>query len=150
MNAAEVLRFLANGLLATAVHYAILWAGFGLGVFASAGATSAAASVVASTVAFFGNRHFVFASRAPVAGQVLPFVAVYAAIALFHGAFLGIWTDLLGLAYTPGFLVALAIATVASYLMNKHLVFRPRRSTNVVTPPASRPRARRHRRDRSP
>jgi putative flippase GtrA len=124
LDAAEVARYLVNGAAATAVHFAVLWLGLDVLGVPSAGMMSAVASLMASTASFFGNRMFVFAAGgASVQRHATRFAAVYLLIALFHGGFLYGWTDLVGLDYRPGFVIALVIATVAGYLLNRHFVF---------------------------
>lgn len=126
-DSAEALRYLANGLAATAIHYGVLWAGIELIGIPSAGLTSAVASVIASAVSFVGNRWFVFDARhTPATAHIARFAVVYVLIALLHGGFLLAWADYLRLDYRLGFAMALAIATVVGYQLNRHFVFRKR------------------------
>lgn len=121
---AEIGRFIANGLVATAVHYAVL--SFNLRVLGmpSAGVANFIAAWFGIAASFIGNRFFVFPHRAaPVARQAARFLALYVAMACLHGLLLFAWTDVLHLDYTAGFLLATALQTVASYLGNKLFVF---------------------------
>ncbi|MYF86754.1 MAG: GtrA family protein, partial [Rhodospirillaceae bacterium] len=64
-EAGRVLRFVLNGLFATAVHYAVL-AGLVEGAgMASAAIANALAAVCGVAVSYIGNRSFVLRSRAP-------------------------------------------------------------------------------------
>ena len=122
----RALRFLANGLFAAAVHFAVLSTlieGVGL---PSAGAANMLAAVVGNIVSFAGNRHFVFRSTAqPVAGQALRFALLYLVTTLMHGLVLFAWTDQAGRDYRVGFLLATGLQVIVSYLGNRWLVFRP-------------------------
>jgi putative flippase GtrA len=55
--------------------------------------------------------------------QAMRFAGLYAGIAVLHAGFLLVWTDLSGLDYRLGFLLATGIQTALSYLGNRHLVF---------------------------
>lgn len=123
----ELFRFVVNGLVATAVHYAVL--SFNLQVlgFGSAGLANLCAAVVGITCSFLGSRFYVFACSAqqPWLPQLLKFSGLYGAIALLHGLVLWLWTDRLGLDYRAGFLLATGLQVSLSYLGNKFLVFKP-------------------------
>jgi putative flippase GtrA len=121
---AEVGRFIANGLIATAVHYGVLT--FNLHVLGvpSAGVANFIAAWFGIAASFIGNRFFVFPHRAaPIARQAIRFLILYAAMACLHGLILFGWTDVLHMDYTAGFVLATALQTVLSYLGNKLFVF---------------------------
>lgn len=121
----EVLRYVINGLVATAAHYAVL--SFNLKVLElhSAGLANLIAASVGITVSFLGSRFFVFADASgSLVAQALKFGGLYAAIALLHGAVLLVWTDMMRLDYRIGFLIATAVQVSLSYVGNKRLVFR--------------------------
>jgi putative flippase GtrA len=119
-------RFVVNGLLAAGVHFAALYALLELVGLRSAGLANLLAAGPGVAASFLGNRYFVFrAGDAPWGGQAARFLALYAATALVHGAVLLCWTDLAGLDYRVGFLLATALQVVLSYLGNRTLVFRP-------------------------
>ena len=121
---AELGRFILNGLFATAVHYGVL--NFNLHVLGmpSAGAANFFAAWFGIAASFIGSRFFVFRKRsAPWARQALRFLVLYASIACLHGLLLFVWTDVFGLDYSMGFLIATVLQTVLSYVGNKLLVF---------------------------
>ena len=126
MNAhlGEFGRYVVNGLVATAVHYAVLTANLELLHMPSAGLANGLAAVVGITTSFLGSRYFVFRkAHLPPAAQALKFGGLYATIALIHAGVLLVWTDALGHDYRIGFLIATFIQFSLSYLGNKFLVF---------------------------
>lgn len=117
--------FLINGAFATIVHYSVLFVIFDVMSLGSAGVSSLISSVVASFVSFFGNKYFVFQVHHDSLGmQASRFAALYLMVALFHGAFLLIWTDQLGWSYRVGFLLAVSFQVAIGYIGNKYFVFR--------------------------
>lgn len=120
-----VIRYIINGLVATAVHFGVLTFNLHVLGFQSAGLANLIAAVFGILTSFLGSRYFVFrASASPIAGQLLAFSTLYAALALAHGGFLFLWTDLAKLDYRVGFLLATAFQVAVSYLANKTLVFK--------------------------
>jgi putative flippase GtrA len=121
----EMLRYAFNGLLATAVHYAVLTYNLEVLRFASAGLANLCAAVAGIAVSFLGSRYFVFGhSGEALLGQALKFSGLYGLIAIVHGGVLLVWTDWLGLDYRLGFVLATALQIALSYLGNKFLVFK--------------------------
>lgn len=121
----QVLRYIVNGLVATAVHYSILRFNLEVVGMPSAGVANAIAAMFGITVSFLGSRYFVFrASSGGLARQGLLFVLSYGLIALLHGLILYLWTDRAGLDYTLGFLVATVMQVACSFVINKFMVFR--------------------------
>ncbi|RZL91185.1 MAG: GtrA family protein [Variovorax sp.] len=121
---AEVGRFIANGLMATAVHYAVLTLNLRMLGVPSAGVANFVAAWFGIGASFIGNRFFVFPRRtAPVVRQAVRFLALYATMASLHGLLLFAWTDVLHLDYTAGFVIAAALQAMLSYLGNKLFVF---------------------------
>ncbi|MEO6103810.1 MAG: GtrA family protein [Pseudoxanthomonas sp.] len=119
-------KFIINGLVATGVHFAVLWINLHWLGFRSAGLASFAAALVGISVSFLGNRYFVFnAAEAPALPQFGRFAALYAFAAVIHGATLYGWTDLSGLDYRAGFLLATAMQFAISYSGSQMLVFKP-------------------------
>lgn len=122
---AQVLRYIINGLVATALHFAILTFNLEVLLLASAGVANFIAACIAITFSFFSSRHFVFrATHAPVMGQVVLFGVLYALLALAHGVILYLWTDRAGLDYRIGFLLASCVQVMGSYIGNKLVVFK--------------------------
>lgn len=121
---AELLRFILNGLIATAVHYGVL--SFNLRVLGmpSAGVANFVAAWFGIAASFVGSRYFVFRKAStPWPHQALRFLILYASIACLHGLLLFAWTDVFHLDYSIGFLIATVLQTLLSYAGNKLLVF---------------------------
>lgn len=119
------LRFVANGLAATAVHFAILafcLHGLGLG---SAGASNLIASGGGVLASFLGNRHFVFRSKeSSMMGQLHRFGLLYLVLCLMQGLILYLWSDIGGLDYRIGFALGVAVQAVCTYYGAQHWVFK--------------------------
>ncbi|MBD9416987.1 GtrA family protein [Pseudomonas sp. PDM16] len=123
---AEVVRFVINGLIASAVHYAALSFNLRVLEMSSAGLANFFAAWFGIAASFIGSRFFVFRNREEaMAQQAMRFLASYAAIACLHGLLLYAWTDRLHLDYTVGLILAAMMQAVLSYLGNKLLVFKP-------------------------
>ena len=122
---AQLLRYLINGLLATALHFGILTVNLEVLQLSSAGLANFIAACIAITVSFFSSRHFVFrAAHAPVLRQAIFFVVLYGLLAVAHGVILYLWTDRAGLDYRIGFLLATCVQVAGSYIGNKLVVFK--------------------------
>jgi putative flippase GtrA len=122
---AQVLRYIINGLAATALHFAILTFNLDVLKIPSAGLANFIAACIAITVSFFTSRHFVFrAAHAPVVPQAVAFGVMYALLAVAHGVILYLWTDRAGLDYRIGFLLGTCVQVVGSFIGNKLLVFK--------------------------
>jgi putative flippase GtrA len=121
----QPVRYILNGIAATCVSYAVLYAGLHLAHIPSAGVANFLAAIIGITVSFFGNRHFVFpGSRESVWHQLARFWLLYAVLALMQGAVMFIWSDLAGLDYRAGFLLGTFLQMVCSYFGGKHWVFK--------------------------
>lgn len=124
-QAAEIMRYVINGLVATVVHYGVLTANLSLLEFKSAGLANFVAAIFGITVSFLGSRYFVFYRTAEnLLRQAVKFSGLYGAIAILHGLLLWVWTDWNGFDYRIGFLLITAIQVSVSYLGNKFLVFK--------------------------
>lgn len=120
----EVLRFTINGLVATLVHFLVLSINLEILKMPSAGVANIIASVFGITASFMGNRYFVFKSRiSPIRIQAVTFITLYFSIALIHGVFLFIWSDIYSLNYRLGFVGAALIQFTLSFIASKQLVF---------------------------
>ena len=120
----ELVRYLINGLVATAVHYAVLT--FNLNVLGvhSAGVANLTAAMFGIMVSFLGNRYFVFnKTDDALLKQALKFSGLYGAIAILHGFVLFVWSDWMRFDYRVGFLIATAFQVSLSYLGIKKMVF---------------------------
>jgi putative flippase GtrA len=121
----RVLRYIVNGVVATAVHFGVLTFNLRVLEIASAGIANLLAATVGIATSFLGSRHFVFdAGDKPIFQQAGKFGLLYALIAVLHGMVLYGWSDLLRLDYRAGFLIATAFQVVLTYWGNKLLVFR--------------------------
>lgn len=120
----HVLRYIVNGLLATAIQYAVLRCGLEILHMPSAGVANGVASVFGITASFLGNRYFVFrAADGHLGRQGATFLASYAVIAILNTGVLYLWTDVNHLNYTAGFLLATGLQVVSSYAANRMMVF---------------------------
>ena len=123
--AQQSVRYLINGLAATAVHFAVLTFNLKVLDWSSAGIANLVAAVFGITASFLGSRYFVFQGSAePLFKQVYRFIFLYAAIALLHGALMYVWADHYRLNYIAGFVVATGMQVLCSYWGNKRMVFK--------------------------
>ena len=121
----EFIRYVANGLVATGVHFGVLTFNIHFVGMRSAGVANLIAAIIGITTSFLGSRYFVFKKhQARILGQAVNFLVLYASIALLHGLILYGWTDVGGFDYRIGFLIATFFQVILSYLGNKTLVFR--------------------------
>jgi len=119
------IRYIINGIVATAFHYAILYLAIEVVDLHSAGVSNLLASIVGISASFLGNRYFVFKStQSSIYSQAITFLGFYAAIALIHGGVLYLWTDRLGLNYNIGFLIAVLIQTILGFIAGNRYVFK--------------------------
>ncbi|GAA4854013.1 GtrA family protein [Luteimonas vadosa] len=119
------IRHILNGLFATVVHFAVLSVNLFVLHFESAGLANMIAALFGASASFVGSRYFVFrAGDGPALRQVASFAVLYGLIALMHGSILYVWTDLNGLDYRLGFIIATGAQVLVSYAGNKAIVFR--------------------------
>jgi putative flippase GtrA len=120
-----MLRYIANGVFATGVHYAILTLNIKIVGLASVGLASFIAAFFGIAASFLGNRYFVFShTKGGFLEQVLKFSGIYGIIAVIHGLLLWVWTDMYGFDYRKGFLLATSLQLLLSFAGNKWLVFK--------------------------
>ena len=123
--ARQSVRYLINGLAATALHFAVLTFNLQVLGWGSAGIANLVAAVFGITTSFLGSRYFVFqGSVEPLLKQIYRFIFLYAAIALLHGALMYVWADHYRLNYIAGFVVATGMQVLCSYWGNKRMVFK--------------------------
>lgn len=125
MQKTELLRYIINGLTATAVHYGVL--NFNLLVlgFESAGLANIVAACFGITASFLGSRYYVYRGHTnTIYSQIVRFGLLYSFIALLHGVILYFWTDVYALNYHFGFVIATFVQMSFSYFGNKMLVFK--------------------------
>jgi putative flippase GtrA len=121
----QPIRFIVNGLVATAIHFVTLTCLIEVAPSASAGLASMVAAVFGIAASFLGNRHFVYRSTLTSwERQLGRFWTLYCALAVLHGLALFLWTDVAGLDYRIGFLLATAAQAVCTYLGGGKWVFR--------------------------
>lgn len=127
------IRFVINGLVATAAHYLSLVFLIELIGIGSAGMANGLAAIVGITVSYLGNHKLVFRSDEGHSATFPRFLGVYAAVAVVHGCALAIWTDYFGFSYHSGFVIATALSVMLTFVGNKRFVFRhPPQDTGAV------------------
>jgi putative flippase GtrA len=120
----EIARYIVNGVAATGVHYFVFVAISNILAPGSAGIANFLASFFGISVSFLGSRYFVFRNwRAPIVTQFIRFGALYAAIAVLSGLTLYVWSDVMSLNKTIGFLIGVFLQVVFSYVGGRRLVF---------------------------
>jgi putative flippase GtrA len=125
VDRSEIIRYIINGVAATAVHYTILTVNIEVLDMKSAGVSNLIAAIFGITVSFFGSRYFVYKNHSgTIINHAVKFGFLYAFIALLHGLVLFIWTDMYDFSYHIGFLVATILQVSLSYVGNKVLVFK--------------------------
>jgi len=121
----EVLRYFLNGLIATAVHYGVLTFNMEVLALPFFGLANFIAALFGVATSFLGSRYFVFRGHSECfVAQATKFSGLYGTIALLHGSFMLVWSDLLHLDYRLGFLLATGLQVSLSYVGNKFLVFK--------------------------
>ena len=121
----QAVRYVINGLVATAVHYGVLRFNIEVLHVPLAAMANAIAAVFGITVSFLGSRYFVFHGRqGSLARQGSLFLLIYAAIAVLHALVMYVWADRWGLDYRAGFVLATGMQMAVSFVANKFLVFK--------------------------
>lgn len=116
-------RFVLNGLAATAVHYAVLTTLIEVVHIRSAGIANGIAALFGISASYLGNKLLVFRSDARHARTLPRFLLIYVLVALLHAGVLAVWTDLGGMPYTIGFLIATCGSILLTYFGNRIFVF---------------------------
>jgi putative flippase GtrA len=120
-----VIRYIINGLVATAVHFSVLTFNLEVAGMKSAGIANLIAAVFGISTSFLGSRYFVFrVAYLSIGRQLLSFGFLYALLAVAHGTILFLWSDVGKLDYRAGFVVATCFQVAATYVGNKNWVFR--------------------------
>ncbi|HVI53964.1 MAG TPA: GtrA family protein [Luteibacter sp.] len=121
----QVVRYIINGLVATAVHFGMLRFCMEVLHVPLAGEANAIAACFGITASFLGSRYFVFRGQeGSVVKQGSLFLGVYAVIALLHATVMYVWADRLGFDYRVGFVLATCMQMAFSFVANKLLVFK--------------------------
>ena len=121
----QPIRYIVNGLVATAVHFLVLTFNLKVLDWNSAGFANLIAAVFGISVSFLGSRYYVFnGSLEPLVKQLYRFMLLYAAIAILHGLLMYVWVDVYLQNYVIGFVIATFMQVACSYIGNKVLVFK--------------------------
>ena len=125
MQHIKIVRYVINGILATALHFSVLQINLKILAMSSAGLANFVAAFFGITVSFVGNRYFVFKNyQQTILHQASMFGGVYTITTLSHGMVLYWWSDLEGWDYRTGFLLATTIQIFLGYWGSKLLVFK--------------------------
>ncbi len=121
----QPIRYIVNGLVATAIHFLVLTIILELLNWSSAGFANLVAAIFGISASFIGSRYYVFnGSLEPLVKQLYRFLLLYVAIAILHGLLMYVWVDLYMQNYMIGFVIATAMQITCSYIGNKILVFK--------------------------
>ncbi len=121
----QSVRYVINGLLATAVHFGVLTFNLNWLAWKSAGVSNLVAAIFGIATSFIGSRYYVFqGSTEPLVRQAFRFIFLYIAIALLHGALMYLWVDVYLMDYVSGFVMATFMQMVFSFWGNKVMVFK--------------------------
>ena len=124
-DAKRLARFVAVGLIATAVHYMALFLLVETATLRSIGLANLLAASLGIATSFLGNHRVVFRASAISGREALPrFLLAYSALWLGHGGLMLLWADWLGWPYQPGFVLITGAIAVMSYRFNVRFVFR--------------------------
>jgi putative flippase GtrA len=120
-----LLRYVINGLVATAVHFAVLTFNLEWLRMDSAGVANVIAAAFGIVTSFLGSRYFVFRrTDMPIFKQAMSFALLYAATMAMHGGVLFLLSDVMSFDYRLGFCAATTLQVVVTYIGNKTLVFK--------------------------
>lgn len=121
----EPVRYIINGVIATLVNYLVLNFNMLVLDMKSAGVANFIGAIFGISASFIGSRYFVYRNHTnSVQSQVLRFLLLYGFIAALAGLVMYVWSDLYGLNYQIGFIVATFVQMLFSYFGNKVLVFK--------------------------
>lgn len=121
----EPIRYLINGVFATLVNYGILNFNMLILDMKSAGIANFIAAIFGIVTSFMGSRYFVYKNHTNTAtSQIVRFLLLYGFIAVLSGFVLYVWSDLYGMSYQIGFVIATFVQMFFSYFGNKVLVFK--------------------------
>jgi len=121
----EIVRYIINGLVATAIHFSVLTLNIDVFAFQSAGVANMVAALFGITASFIGSRYFVYRNHTKsITNHAIRFVLFYLSIALLHGLVLYLWSDIYHHSYQIGFVLATLLQVALSYIGNKVLVFK--------------------------
>lgn len=120
-----LIRYVVNGLAATAIHFGVLTMNLEWFHMGSAGVANTIAAAFGIAASFLGSRYFVFRrADMPILKQAIGFGLLYAITMAMHGGLLFVISDLMHIDYRIGFCLATAVQVAVTYVGNKTLVFR--------------------------
>jgi putative flippase GtrA len=118
-------RYIVNGIIATLLHYSVLYINIEIIELKSIGIANFIAAIFGIIMSFLGNKFFVFTySKGKFSNQIIFFMLLYFTIAFMHGVLLYIWSDLYHMDYRIGFVIATILQALLSYTGNKKIVFK--------------------------
>lgn len=121
----QSVRFIVNGVFATALHFGVLTFNLKILGWESAGIANLVAAVFGIVTSFLGSRYYVFrGSSESLPRQAFRFISLYFFFLMLHGALMHLWSDVYGLNYVSGFLMGTLIQMLCSFWGNKLLVFK--------------------------
>jgi len=121
----EPVRYIVNGIIATLVNYLVLNFNMLILDMKSAGIANFIGAVFGISASFIGSRYFVYRNHTnSVQSQVFRFLLLYGFIAALAGLVMYVWSDMYGLNYQIGFVIATFVQMLFSYFGNKVLVFK--------------------------
>jgi putative flippase GtrA len=120
----EKIRFVINGLIATSIHFLVLYLCVDFLMVAYYGISNLIGAIFGTVYSFLGNKFYVFKdSNSNIFVQSSKFIGLYTCMAINHGAFLYYWSDIFNYNYMLGFLLITTLNTVLSFLVNKYKIF---------------------------
>ena len=121
----EETRFILNGLIATSIHFLILYLCVNFFRLDYYGVSNLMGAIFGTAYSFLGNKYYVFRnSNNNILIQTSQFITLYSFMAINHGAFLYFWSDLCNYNYLIGFILITTINTVLSFFVNKYKIFK--------------------------
>lgn len=120
-----LLRYVINGLVATAVHFGVLTFNVEVLQMGSAGGANIIAAAVGIVTSFLGSRYYVFRrADMPILRQAMSFGLLYVVMMLLHGGVLFVLSDMMSVDYRLAFCAATGLQVAVTYIGNKTLVFK--------------------------
>ncbi|WP_226498500.1 GtrA family protein [Ferribacterium limneticum] len=121
----ETARYAINGAFSTLVHFSVLSVAIEGFDMPSASLANLLAACIGITTSFIGSKYYVFRRhRDPLHEQAAKFVALYGVIALLHAGVMALVTDIGGVNYRIGLVLATALQVLLSFSGNRRLVFK--------------------------
>lgn len=120
----EAVRFVINGLIASLIHFSVLYACVNLLIISYDGISNFIGAIFGTIYSFLGNKFFVFNSKHnSIYTEGYKFLILYTLMAFNHGVFLYVWSDLFGQNYILGFIIITILNTMLSFFYNKYKIF---------------------------